>query len=65
MTTRPRPKRATRTVTEAADLLGIGRSTAYAAARTGYLDEGRTIPVLRFRGRLVVPVPALNRALGR
>jgi len=62
---RPRPKRATVTVTEAADVLGIGRTTAYAQARTGFLDEARTIPVLRFRSRLVVPAPALDKALGR
>lgn len=62
---RPRPKRATVTVTEAAELLGVGRTTLYALARTGWLDEARTIPVLRFRSRLVVPRPALDKALGR
>lgn len=63
---RPKPKtRATVTVTEAAEILGIGRTTAYELARTGWLDNDRTIPVRRFRSRLVVPVPALDKALGR
>lgn len=63
--TRTKKKRVTVTVTEAADVLGIGRTTAYIAAKSGWLDAAKTIPVLRFGGRLVVPVPALDRALGR
>ena len=45
--------RATCTVEEAARVLGIGRSAAYAAARA------RELPTLRVGRRLVVPVPAL------
>lgn len=50
--------RHTCSVEEASELLGIGRSTAYAAARDG------SLPVLRVRGRLLVPVAKLNRMLG-
>ncbi|MGC4112994.1 MAG: helix-turn-helix domain-containing protein [Nocardioides sp.] len=42
----------------AARLLGVGRSTAYAAAATGDL------PTIRLGSRIVVPVPALLRMLG-
>ncbi|MDP8929738.1 MAG: helix-turn-helix domain-containing protein [Actinomycetota bacterium] len=49
--------RATLTVAEAAELLGVGRSSAYEAARRG------DIPTLRVGRRLVVPVPALLRLL--
>lgn len=45
------------TVEQAAALLGIGRTTAYDAARTGEL------PALRLGRRIVVPVPALLRML--
>ena len=45
----------TLTVPEAAALLCISRSTAYAAARAGHL------PTLRLGRRLVVPVPALRQ----
>ena len=45
--------RATITVTEAAKLLGIGRTAAYEAARRGEL------PTRRLGHRLVVPVPWL------
>lgn len=45
--------RATITVTEAAKLLGISRTAAYAAARRGEL------PARRLGHRLVVPVPWL------
>ena len=49
--------RATITVTEAAQLLGIGRTAAYAAARRGEL------PTRRLGDRLVVPVPWLHEWL--
>ena len=49
--------RATLTVEEAAELLGVGRSCAYDAARRG------DIPAVRLGRRLVVPVPALIRLL--
>lgn len=49
--------RATLTVGEAAELLGVGRSCAYDAARRGDL------PAVRLGRRLVVPVPALIRLL--
>jgi excisionase family DNA binding protein len=45
--------RATITVSEAAKLLGIGRTAAYEAARRGEL------PTRRLGRRLVVPVPWL------
>lgn len=50
--------RATIGVAEAADLLGIGRSAAYEAARRGQL------PTLRLGRRLLVPVPRLLALLG-
>jgi excisionase family DNA binding protein len=50
--------RATITVEEAGPVLGISRSSAYEAARTG------EIPTLRIGRRLVVPVGALRRMLG-
>ncbi len=46
------------TVEEAATILGIGRSAAYEAARSGEL------PVRRIGRRLLVPVPALRAWLG-
>ena len=46
--------RATHSVTEAANILGISRTTAYECVRTGEL------PSLRLRGRIVVPVVALQ-----
>jgi excisionase family DNA binding protein len=49
--------RTTITVTEAAELLGIGRTAAYEAARRG------EIPTRRLGHRLVVPVPWLLRWL--
>lgn len=49
--------RATITVEEAARLIGIGRSGAYAAAQRGEL------PTLRIGRRLVVPTAALLRLL--
>lgn len=50
--------RATLTVEEVAELLGVGRSCAYDAARRG------DIPTMRLGRRLVIPVPALLRLLG-
>lgn len=50
--------RATVTVEEAAQILGVGRSTAYESARTGDL------PTIAFGRRLVVPVAKLRRMLG-
>jgi len=46
--------RATHSVTEAANILGISRTTAYECVRTGEL------PSLRLRSRIVVPVVALE-----
>jgi excisionase family DNA binding protein len=48
---------ATYSVVEAGRLLGLGRSSAYAAARR------REIPVLRFGQLLRVPKAALDRML--
>jgi len=50
--------RFTLTIEEAADLLGLGRTAAYEAARRG------EIPVRRLGRRIVVPVPALLTWLG-
>ena len=47
----------TYTVPEAAKLLGIGRTAAYEAARTGQ------IPTIRIGKRLLVPVAALDHLL--
>ena len=44
-------------VTEMAELLGIGRSKAYALVRSG------TIPSLRLGRRIVIPKLALSRFL--
>jgi excisionase family DNA binding protein len=51
-------ERSTLTVEEAGFVLGIGRSSAYYAARTG------DIPTIRIGGRVLVPVAALRRLLG-
>lgn len=62
------PNRLTVTVSEAADILGISRSTAfYAASMTGQLTAG--VPVLRIatgsnRERRVVSTAHLRAALG-
>ena len=53
-----RSRRQTRTITEVAKLLGIGRNQAYEAARRG------EIPSIRIGKRLVVPLVALERMLG-
>ncbi|MFT4264831.1 MAG: helix-turn-helix domain-containing protein [Nocardioides sp.] len=50
-------KRQTLTVPEAADLLGISRNAAYAAAASG------EIPSIRVGRRIVVPVEALQALL--
>ena len=47
----------TLSIPEAAKVLGIGRSAAYEAARTG------EIPVIRIGRRLLVPKYALDRIL--
>lgn len=52
------PERRTVTVEEAARALGIGRSAAYAAARSGELPG-----VIRIGRRLLVPVAVLERML--
>ena len=49
--------RQTVTVPEAANILGIGRSGAYAAVRSG------AIPAVRIGHRILVPVAALARLL--
>lgn len=51
---------ATVSITEAAKLLGIGRSSAYEAARNGTFP----VPVLRINTRFVVPTKPLLDALG-
>ncbi len=48
----------TLSIPDAAELLGIGRQSGYAAARSGDL------PTVRFGGRAVVPVAKLRRLLG-
>ena len=50
--------RSTRSVDEAAEILGISRSTAYECVKSGEL------PSLRFRGRIVIPLAALDEMLG-
>ncbi|WP_395154117.1 helix-turn-helix domain-containing protein [Ilumatobacter sp.] len=53
----PNPR--TMTVTEAAAMLGISRTTAYECVRTGDL------PALRLGGRIVVPTQAIDNLLER
>ena len=53
----PDSERLTLTVEEAARRLGIGRNTAYEAARLGH------IPIIRVGRRLLVPRAALDRLL--
>ena len=50
--------RATLTVEQTAQILGLGRTAAYDAARRGELPTGR------LGRRLLVPVPALLEWLG-
>lgn len=47
-------------VTTAAHILGMGRTTAFELLRSGRFP----VPVHRYGRRLVVPVPAILRALG-
>jgi excisionase family DNA binding protein len=54
---RPRHQRETLTVVEAAEILGISRSSAFQAASNGEL------PVIRIGKRLLVPRIALERML--
>ena len=49
--------RKTLSIPEAGEVLGIGRSAAYEAARAGQL------PAIRIGRRLLVPVVALERLL--
>jgi excisionase family DNA binding protein len=49
----------TLSIPEAGKALGIGRSAAYEAARTGQL------PTIRIGKRLLVPIVALERLLER
>lgn len=49
--------RATLTVTEVAELFGIGLSAAYKAVKAG------EIPAIRIGGRLLVPTAAVRRML--
>jgi excisionase family DNA binding protein len=51
-------QRLTLTIEEAAGLLGVGRATAYEAARRGQL------PTLRIGRRLLVPRARLEELLG-
>jgi hypothetical protein len=53
----PRHVKRTYSIDEAADLLGIGRNSAYAAA-------GRDFPAITIGKRKVVPKAALDRMLG-
>lgn len=50
--------RTTCSIEEAAHILGIGRSTAYAAAHDG------SLPTLRISGRILVPVAKLVAMIG-
>ena len=45
------------TVVEAGRLLGLSRTSAYLAAKAG------SLPVVRIRGKLIVPKVALHRML--
>ena len=53
----PTPVCQTYTVEDAARLLGISRSHAYACVKSGEL------PALRFRGRIVIPKLAVRQFL--
>lgn len=57
------PNRATVSVSQAADILGVAKSTAHNAYRaTGYLSPG--VPVMRVGRRYTVSVFHLRAALG-
>ena len=51
--------RETYTVEEAANILGLGRSSAYAAVRSG------DIPSIRIGARYLIPRVALEKMLGK
>ena len=53
------PAQRTMSVTQAAEVLGISRTTAYECVRTGDL------PALRLGGRIVVPTQAIDDLLER
>jgi excisionase family DNA binding protein len=53
----PNAARVTLTVTEAANMLGISRSTAYELVQVG------TLPSLRLGRRIVVPIHAMTDLL--
>jgi excisionase family DNA binding protein len=55
--TKTNPNKRTLSVPEAAELLGIGRNQAYAAAKRG------DIPTIKIGKRMLVPVAALERVL--
>jgi len=60
----PTPEPQTLTVEEAARILGIGRTTAYALAREWRTTKGRSgLPVLELGRSLRVPRAALARLL--
>lgn len=56
---RTEPAQRTMSVTQAAEVLGISRTTAYECVRTGDL------PALRLGGRIVVPTQAIDDLLER
>lgn len=59
MRTIPTPdERPTMTVAEAGQLLGLGRTASYAAAKYGQ------IPTIKIGKRLLVPTASLRRMLG-
>lgn len=51
-------KRQTYTVSEVAEILGIGRNTAYDCCRNG------EIPTVRIGGRILIPRAAIDDLLG-
>ena len=53
------PAQRTMSVTQAAEVLGISRTTAYECVRTGDL------PALRLGGRIIVPTQAIDDLLER
>lgn len=56
---RTEPAQRTMSVTQAAEVLGISRTTAYECVRTGDL------PALRLGGRIVIPTQAIDDLLER
>lgn len=54
------PTTPTVSLTEAAELLGIGRSTAYAAAR----NDDFPVQIIKIGGRYIVPTKPLLDLLG-